>query len=247
VSHGTGKLEGKVVFITGAVRHIGRAVALGMAAEGAEVAITYLTSVRQAAKTLAELRENGSDALAIRCDVRRAENVKAAVAEVAAKMGGIDVLVNNAGVFATAEFETLALADWDEMFATNVRGPFLVEQAAVPFLRRRHGRIVNISSLGGLEPWASHAHYCSSKAALIMLTKVMAKALAPQIAVNCVAPGMISTGENRDPAFVRKIAAKTPMKRAGAPADILEAVLFFATATPFITGQTLAVDGGLGL
>jgi 3-oxoacyl-[acyl-carrier protein] reductase/pteridine reductase len=133
------------------------------------------------------------------------------------------------------------------MFATNTRGPFLVAQAALPYLRRRRGRIIHLGSLGGIRPWRAQAHYCSSKAALIMLTKVMAKALAPLIAVNCVAPGMISMGENRDAALVRQTVSKTPMRRAGAAADVLEAVRFFATATHFITGQTLAVDGGLEL
>jgi 3-oxoacyl-[acyl-carrier protein] reductase/pteridine reductase len=133
------------------------------------------------------------------------------------------------------------------MFATNARGPFLVSRAALPYLRRRTGRIINIGSLGGSRPWATHAHYCASKAALAMLTQVMAKALAPQVTVNCVAPGMISMGESRDPAYVRKIARQTPMKRAGTPADVVEAVVFLASATPFITGQVLGVDGGLGL
>ena len=236
-----------MVLITGAARRIGRALALGLAAEGARVAITYRSSEREAEYTLERLLALGADAFAARCDVADPQNVEEMVREVTKEMGGIDVLVNNAGVFATVKFDAITPAQWDEMFATNTRGPFLVSQAALPYLRRSRGHIINIGSLGGLQPWAAHAHYCSSKAALVMLTQVMAKALAPRIAVNCVAPGMISLGENRDPAYVRSIARKTPMRRAGAASDVVEAVLFFATASHFITGQTLTVDGGLGL
>jgi 3-oxoacyl-[acyl-carrier protein] reductase/pteridine reductase len=242
-----GKLAGKVVLITGAARRIGRAMALGLAAEGASIAITYRTSERDAEHTIGRLLEMGVDAMAIRCDVRDPQNVEEMVREVASELGGIDVLINNAGVFATADFEAITPEQWDDLFATNARGPFLVSRAAVPFLRRRRGRIINIGSLGGLRAWATHAHYCASKAAVVMLTQVMAKALAPRIAVNCVAPGMISAGENRNPAYARSIARKTPMKRAGATADVVEAVVFLASATHFITGQVLAVDGGLGL
>ena len=118
---------------------------------------------------------------------------------------------------------------------------------AVRHLRERQGRIIHMGSLGGLRPWASHAHYCSSKAALHMLTKVMAKALAPEITVNAVAPGMIDLGEKAAAGFMRKMARQTPMRRNGRGEEIAAAVLFFATAPKFITGQVLAVDGGLGL
>jgi 3-oxoacyl-[acyl-carrier protein] reductase/pteridine reductase len=139
------------------------------------------------------------------------------------------------------------VAQWDAMFASNTRGPFLVSREALPYLRKRGGRIVNMGSLGGLRPWATHAHYCSSKAALHMLTKVMAIALAPQVAVNAVAPGMIDLGEKAAAAFMKKMAKQTPMRRNGTAADIAAAVMFFATAPRFITGQIMAVDGGLGL
>ena len=242
-----GKLAGKVVLITGAARRIGRALALGVAGEGARVAITYRNSQRDAEHTIGCLAELGTEALAIRCDVREPEDVEETVREVVSEWGGIDVLINNAGVFATAEFDAITVEQWDEMFAINARGAFLVSRAALPSLRRRRGRIINIGSLGGLRPWPAHAHYCASKAALMMLTQAMAKALAPRVAVNCIAPGMISIGEDRNPAFVRKIARKTPMKRPGSAADVVQAVVFLASATHFITGQTLAVDGGLGL
>jgi 3-oxoacyl-[acyl-carrier protein] reductase/pteridine reductase len=173
--------------------------------------------------------------------------VKEAVAEVEREMGGIDILVNNAANYETVPFEELTVAQWDRMFASNARGPFLVSRACLKSLRKRQGRIINLGSLGGLRPWASHAHYCASKAALTMLSQIMAKALAPEIAVNCVAPGMIDTGENPGSKTLKHFAEKTPMRRNGTNQDVAEAVLFFATAPKFITGQTLIVDGGLSL
>ncbi|MGA3212753.1 MAG: SDR family NAD(P)-dependent oxidoreductase [Terriglobales bacterium] len=242
------KLDGKTVLITGGARRIGRAVALAVAAEGARVAFTYRNSERDAEHTIERLQALEVDALSLRCDVRDPLNVAEMVRDVATHFGAIDVLVNNAGVFDSGtEFDSISIDQWDHMLATNTRGPFLVSRESVPYLRQCHGRIVHISSLGGIEPWAQHAHYCASKAALIMLTKVMAKALAPLISVNCVAPGMIPAGSHSNPSFTKKIVEKTPMRRTGTPADVAEAVLFFATATHFITGQTLTVDGGLGL
>jgi NAD(P)-dependent dehydrogenase (short-subunit alcohol dehydrogenase family) len=176
--------------------------------------------------------------------------------EAGRELGRIDVLVNNAANYETAEFEKLTVRQWDAIFASNTRGPFLVARQALKWLRRDRGigrgkaleaKIINMGSLGGLRPWASHAHYCSSKAALHMLTKVMAKALAPEIAVNAVAPGMIDLGEKSAAAFMRRMAKETPMRRNGRGDEIARAVLFFATAPQFITGQILAVDGGLGL
>jgi NAD(P)-dependent dehydrogenase (short-subunit alcohol dehydrogenase family) len=245
---GGGKpLSGKVVLITGGARRLGRATALAMAEAGADVAITFRNSVREAQHTIIDLGSFGVRAVALRCDVTDPKGVKEAVKETARELGGIDILVNNAGNYETAEFEKITLAQWDAIFASNTRGAFLVSQAALKWLRQRRGKIINMGSLGGLRPWASHAHYCSSKAAVHMLTKVMAKALAPEIAVNCVAPGMIDLGEKAAAAFMKRMAKQTPMRRNGRGEEIAAAVLFFATAPHFITGQILAVDGGIGL
>jgi 3-oxoacyl-[acyl-carrier protein] reductase/pteridine reductase len=246
------ELKGKAALVTGGARRIGREIALALARAGADVAITYLTSGKQAQQTLVDLAGCGVRALALRCDVREAKSARAAIAEVVREFGGLDLLVNNAAVYETVAWEKLSAEQWDAMFAANTRGPFLMTQAATAALKRRRGRVVNLGSLGGLRPWPSHAHYCASKAALAMLTQVMARALAPRVAVNCVAPGMIETGDSkRQPsahrALMRKIAKKTPMQRGGTPAEVAAAVLFFATAPSFITGQTLVVDGGLGL
>jgi NAD(P)-dependent dehydrogenase (short-subunit alcohol dehydrogenase family) len=240
-------LSGKTVLVTGAAKRLGRAIALAAARSGASVAITYLRSAPEARALVGELAEFGAEALALRCDVTDEKSVREMVKEVARELGGIDVLVNNAANYETVEFEKITVAQWDAIFASNTRGPFLVSRGALPYLRKRKGRIVNMGSLGGLRPWATHAHYCSSKAAVHMLTKVMAKALAPEIAVNAVAPGMIDLGEKSAAAFMRKMAKETPMRRNGTDAEIAAAVMFFASAPQFITGQVLAVDGGLGL
>jgi NAD(P)-dependent dehydrogenase (short-subunit alcohol dehydrogenase family) len=240
-------LSGKVVLVTGAARRLGRAIALAAAEKGANVAITYRASAAEARAVVVELARHEVEAVAIRCDITDELNVREMVKEVASDLGGIDVLVNNAANYETAEFDKLTVAQWDAIFATNTRGPFLVSREALPHLHKRKGRIVHMGSLGGLRPWPTHAHYCSSKAALHMLTKVMARALAPQIAVNAVAPGMIELGEKAAAQFMRRMAKQTPMQRNGSADDIAAAVMFFATAPSFITGQILAVDGGLGL
>ncbi|HYA26073.1 MAG TPA: SDR family NAD(P)-dependent oxidoreductase [Terriglobales bacterium] len=240
-------MAGKAVLITGAARRLGRASALMLAGAGADVAITFLRSSREARQTVHELREFGVRAVALRCDVTDEQSVRAAIKQTASELGGIDILVNNAANYETVEFDRLTLKQWDAIFATNTRGPFLVSREALKHLRQRKGRIINMGSLGGLQAWATHAHYCSSKAALHMLTKVMAKALAPAIAVNCVAPGMIDLGEKSAAAFMRRMTKQTPMRRNGSGDEVAAAVLFFATAPHFITGQILVVDGGLAL
>jgi len=243
----SGPLHKKIVLVTGAARRLGRATALAAAEQGADVAITYRDSEREARALVGELARKGASALAVRCDVTDEMSVREMVKEVAGELGGIDVLVNNAANYETATFEKLTVAQWDAIFASNTRGPFLVSREALPYLRKRKGQIINMGSLGGLCPWPTHAHYCSSRAAVHMLTKVMAKALAPEIAVNAVAPGMIDLGERAAAAFMRRMAKQTPMRRNGSAEEIAAAVMFFATAPKFITGQILAVDGGLGL
>ena len=240
-------LTGKTALVTGGAKRLGRAAALALAEAGSDVAITFLQSAREAQQTAKAIEKFGVRALAVRCDVANPKSVRAAVAEVVRQLGGLDILINNAGRYETVDFERLTLQQWDTIFATNVRGPFLLSKEALPHLRKRAGRIVNLGSLGGLRAWASHAHYCSSKAALHMLTKVMAKSLAPEISVNCIAPGMIDLGEKSAVEFMKRMAKQTPMERNGTADDIAKAILFFATAPQFITGQILFVDGGLGL
>jgi NAD(P)-dependent dehydrogenase (short-subunit alcohol dehydrogenase family) len=238
-------LEGKTALVTGAAKRIGRSLALALAERGADVAITYRSSEADALATVDAIRRHRVRAAAVYCDLGDAACVRGTVEATIRELGRIDVLVNNAGLFETLPLESITLEQWDAMLNTNTRGPFLMAQAAHAELKQRQGRIVNIGSLGGLHPWATHGHYCVSKAAVHMLTKTMAKAWAPEITVNCVAPGMIVNGEV-DPGYEHFV-EKTPMRRNGTPEDVAEAVLFFATGPRFITGQVLSVDGGLGL
>jgi 3-oxoacyl-[acyl-carrier protein] reductase/pteridine reductase len=240
-------LQGKTVLITGGARRLGRAIALRLAEAGADVAITFRNSAREAQAAVIDLSSFGVRAVALRCDITDEKQVRATMKEVGRELGGLDILVNNAANYETVEFEKLTVKQWDAIFASNTRGPFLVSREALKLLRQRKGKIINMGSLGGFQAWATHAHYCSSKAAVHMLTKVMAKALAPEIAVNCVAPGMIDLGEKAAAAFMKRMAKQTPMQRNGTGEEIADAVFFFATAPHFITGQIMAVDGGLSL
>ncbi len=238
-------LAGKRALVTGGARRIGRAIALALGRAGADVAITYRESKAEAAQTSSDLRSLGVRSVSLPCDVASEASVGSAVAEVVAEFDGLDLLVNNAATFTSVALEDITVAEWDAMFATNTRGPFLVAKACHAALKASRGRVVHVGSLGGLHPWATHGHYCASKAALHMLSQTMAKAWAPDISVNCVAPGNIQQGEAGD--SWKRFAAKTPMLRNGAAEDVAAAVLFFATGPHFITGQLLAVDGGLGL
>src|SRR3979411_3334047 len=214
-------LRGKTVLITGAARRLGRASALALAQAGADVALTFLHSAREARETVVDLSGFGVRSFALRCDVTDEASVKTMMKDVGRELGRIDILVNNAANYETVEFERLTVRQWDAMFASNTRGPFLVSREALKWMRlgrgngkgtrAAHSKIIHMGSLGGLRPWATHAHYCSSKAALHMLTQVMAKALAPEVAVNAVAPGMIELGEKSAAGFMRRMAKQTPM------------------------------------
>jgi 3-oxoacyl-[acyl-carrier protein] reductase/pteridine reductase len=239
-------LHGKSALVTGGARRIGSAIALALSRAGADVTITYRNSLSDAEQTARQIQELGRRAQAIECDVRAEASVRAAVAAAAAFHGGIDILVNNAGVFETAPLDQITVAEWDAVFETNTRGPFLFAREALPHLRSAHGRIINLGSLGGLRAWSTHGHYCASKAALHMLTQVMARAFAPDVAVNCVAPGWIDQGDKPQETSAH-YAAKTPLQRNGTAEDVAESVLYFAANAAFVTGQILAIDGGLGL
>lgn len=238
-------LHGQVAVVTGGAKRIGRALALALAEAGAHVAITWRESQAEAQATVADLAALGVLSAAFRADLRDPAQIHSTIDAIADQFSRIDILVNNAGRYETAALESITVEQWDAMFETNTRAPFLTAQAAYPHLRAARGRIINLGSLGGLHPWPTHAHYCTSKAALHMLTQTMSKAFAPEISVNCVAPGMIVNGEVSEE--YEQFARRTPMRQNGTAEDVAAAVLFFATGPHFITGQILSVDGGLGL
>jgi 3-oxoacyl-[acyl-carrier protein] reductase/pteridine reductase len=242
-------LAGKSALVTGGARRLGRSIALALAGAGADVAITFRNSRAAAQATAGEIAALGRRSIALDCDLRSESSVRSSVSSAAEALCGLHILVNNAAAFHTVPLDQLAVAQWDEVFETNARGPFLMAREALPHLRASEGRIINIGSLGGLRAWPGHADYCASKAALHMLTQAMARAFAPQISVNCVAPGWIESDElsDQEQAVASRFAGRTPMRRNGSALDVAQAVLFFATGPHFITGQILSVDGGLGL
>jgi 3-oxoacyl-[acyl-carrier protein] reductase/pteridine reductase len=235
-------VKDKVVLVTGAAKRIGRSIALALAAEGAQVAIHYGSSEAEARATAKEC----GNAPVFQADMEKVPEIRAMVDRVAQHFGRIDALVNNAARFTRFAPLDIEEKDWDYIHSVNLKSVFFCAQAAAKvMLKAEGGHIVNISSLGALKPWEDHAHYCSSKAGVVMLTKCLAKAWSPKIAVNTVAPGVIPF-DKIDERIERFIAA-TPAKRAGAGEEIAEAVLFFLKSTNFITGQLIAVDGGLSL
>jgi len=237
-------LEDQVALVTGGGRRIGRAIALTLGRAGASVVVNYNQSKAGALATAREIEQMGAQAVALRADISRPAQVQAMFRAIRKRFGRLDVLVNNAAVFFEGTLEKLTEKDWDRILGINLKGTFFCAQAAARIMqRRRRGRIINISSLGGLQAWPGHMHYCASKAAVIMLTRCLAKTLAPYIQVNSVAPGTILFPGDR-PERIEKERRSTLLQRPGRPEDIAETVLFLATQGEFITGQVFVVDGG---
>jgi NAD(P)-dependent dehydrogenase (short-subunit alcohol dehydrogenase family) len=238
-------LQGQVALVTGAGRRMGRVIALTLARAGANVAVNYSRSRAEALETVREIQALGVDSLAIRADVSKPGEVRALFRAVEKRFARLDILVNNAGVFFQRKWDQLTEKDWDKILAVNLKGPFFCAQAAARLMmRRKRGTIVNVSSLGGLEAWPSYTHYCASKAGLIMVTRCLAKALAPHIRVNSVAPGSILFPHEERSTWTENVLKTTPLQKAGRPEDIAEMVLYLVTRGDFITGQVFAVDGG---
>jgi 3-oxoacyl-[acyl-carrier protein] reductase/pteridine reductase len=234
---------GKVALVTGAAKRIGRSVALRLAAEGADVVVNYRGSKLEADEVVAQITAMGRHALAVQGDVAKKADVTALFLAVEREFGRLDILVNNAGMFFSAKFEELTEEQWDRILNTNLKSQFLCAQAAAPMLRRSgHGRIINFASLGGLLAWPAYTHYCVSKAGVIMLTRCLARALAPEITVNAIAPGTISF-DGDAPELAEDFIRRAPLHRTGTAKDIDDAVVFLAQSA-FITGQVIVVDGG---
>ncbi len=236
-------LAGKVALVTGAAKRIGRSVALRLASEGADVIVNYRSSRMEADEAVAQISATGRRAVAIQADVAKRADVIAMFAAIEREFGRLDILVNNAGMFFPGKFDELTEEQWDTILDSNLKSQFLCSQTAAPMLRRSgQGRIINFASLGGLLAWPAYTHYCVSKAGVIMLTRCLARALAPEITVNAVAPGTISFPGDA-PEIAEDFIRRTPLRRTGGPEDIDDAVIFLAQS-PFITGQVIIVDGG---
>lgn len=248
-------LRGKVALVTGGGRGIGRAIALALAGAGADVAVNYVSEPQDAEAVVTTIRGLGRRSIAVRGDVSRKEEVEAMVARVELELGGIDVLVNNAGILLFEPFLTMSEANWDKIIDVNLKGQFLVAQAVARAMagRRRRGRIVNIASIASGQVGIGYpgiAHYCASKGGVIALTEAMALELGPLgVNVNAIAPGIIGTDMTKDlvgnPAAQRGLLARIPKGRVGRPEDVAALAVFLASdEADYCTGSTFYVDGG---
>jgi NAD(P)-dependent dehydrogenase (short-subunit alcohol dehydrogenase family) len=233
-------MDNKPVLITGAAKRIGRGIALRLHREGFRVAIHYQNSEKEARATAEEC----GDAPLFRAELEKVDDIRRMFGEVEERLGSLYGLVNNAARFRRRPPLEITEDDWDFIHRVNLKATFFCcQQGALLMKKRGEGRIVNISSLGGIRPWAEYAHYCASKAGVIMLTRALSKGFAPEISVNSVAPGVI-LASGQEPRIEEMIAA-TPAHRSGTVEEVADAVLYFLNASNFITGQIMAVDGGL--
>lgn len=241
----TPSLQGRVALVTGSAKRLGRAVALCLAEEGADVVIHYHVSRAEAQQVATEIESRGRRALALSADLSSVEEIRRLFEQTAGHFGRLDILVNSAANFLHSEFETTTEQLWNSSLDANLKAPFFCAQAAAPLLRQTRGVIINFADIGGLLGWPGYIPHCISKAGVIMLTRVLAKTLAPEVRVNAIAPGTI-TMPGDPPEWEAEYIKRAPLKRTGTPADIASAVLFLVQST-FITGQVLVVDGGRAL
>jgi pteridine reductase len=235
-------LQGRVALVTGAAKRIGRAVAVRLATEGADVVIHYNRSKAEANGAVAEIEKLGRKSVALQADLCSVADIKHLFQQTAEQFGRLDILVNSAANFLPAQLADATEKMWDTALDTNLKAAFFCAQAAAPLLKQSHGVIINFADIGGILPWAGYIPHCASKAGVIMLTKCLAKALAPEVRVNAVAPGTITM--SGDPSeweadFIRR----APLRRAGTTDDVADAVSFLIHST-FITGHILVLDGG---
>jgi 3-oxoacyl-[acyl-carrier protein] reductase/pteridine reductase len=237
------RFAGRVAVVTGGGRGLGRALVRALAGEGADVAFSYRESRRGALEEAEAARRLGRRVFAGPADARVPGEIAAFVDEAAAALGGLDFLVNNVGVFRRIPLDELSEDVLDEAFDVNVKAAVVASRAAAPHLRRRGGgAIVNVASLGGLRPWPSHLAYCASKAALVMATQCLALALAPEIRVNAVAPGILEA-----PGAAEPLKRRVPAGRFGTLKEAVDAVTFLLADASYTTGEVLKLDGGRSL
>jgi pteridine reductase len=236
------RLSGKVALVTGAGKRLGRAVALRLAEEGMDVAVHYRESAKEAAEVVGKIEELVQRAVAVQADLRSVDEIRRMLLETGNELGRLDLLVNSAANFLPGSVISTTEEIWNASIDTNVKAPFFVAQAAAPMLRRAKGAIVNFADTGGLLGWPGFTPHSISKAGVIMLTKCLAKALAPDVRVNAIAPGTITMAGD-PPEWEREFVKLAPLGKTGKPADIADAVVYLATAE-FLTGHTLVLDGG---
>lgn len=237
------ELAGRVALVTGGARRVGAAIVRALAAKGMTVAVHYGSSRAAAEALVAELRAAGRIAEAFDADLREVAAARALPARVAERLGRLDVVVNSAANMLEAPVEGVTPELWEETFALNLRAPFFVAQAALPHLRAARGKVVNIADLAGLEPWPRYVAHCTSKAGVVMLTRALARALAPDVTVNAVAPGAVLLPDDWGEEARRHFVETTPLQRLGSAEDVAQAVVYLLEAD-YVTGEVLVVDGG---
>jgi len=235
-------LNGRVALVTGSAKRLGRAIALRLAEEGASLVIHYRTSGAEAQSAVAEVEKLGRQAIAIGANLNRVSDIRKLFDEAGHHFGRLDILVNSAANFLPASVISTTEEIWDASLDSNLKAPFFCAQAAAPLLRRAKGVVINFADAGGLLGWPGYIPHSVSKAGVVMLTKVLAKALAPEVRVNGIAPGTI-TMRGDPPELEADFIKLAPLRRTGTPRDITDTVLFLAQSK-FITGQVLVVDGG---
>jgi pteridine reductase len=235
-------LAGQVALVTGSAKRLGRAVAVRLAEEGADVVVHHRNSARDARSAVAEIEKLGRRSCAIAADLTNVSEIKRLFDETAKQFGRLDILVNSAANFLPASIISTTEETWDTSLDANVKGPFFCAQAAAPLLRRTKGTIINFADTGGLLGWPGYIAHSVSKAGVVMLTKVLAKALAPEVRVNAIAPGTITMPDD-PPEWEADFVKVAPLRRTGALSDVADAVVFLVQSK-FMTGQVLVVDGG---
>jgi NAD(P)-dependent dehydrogenase (short-subunit alcohol dehydrogenase family) len=238
------RLEGATALVTGAGQRIGQAIAIGLAQSGCDVAIHYHGSTKGAEETARAVRSAGRRAELLQADLADAAAARGLPDQAARALKRLDVVVNSAAIMVRDPVEAVTPESWDATLDLNLRATFFVSQGAIPHLRRAKGKIVNIADIAGLEPWPAYVPHCVSKAGVIMLTEALARALAPDIAVNAVAPGAVLVPKDWDETAREHIRTTTPLERLGSPDDVVAAVRFLLAGTDYVTGTVLVVDGG---
>lgn len=238
------KLAGRVALVTGAGRRLGRAFASALGARGMRMALHYNASREGAESLQQEIEAAGGRAACFPADLADAQAARGLAGRVVAEFGQLDVLVNSAAVMHHVSFEETTPELYDQVLNLNLRSVFFTSQGAAPFLRRARGKVVNLADLGGLEPWPGYAAHSVSKAGVVMLTRVLARSLAPEVTVNAIAPGSVLVPDEYTEAERTRLAESTPLRRLGRPEDAVQAMLYLLEHGDFVTGDVLVVDGG---
>lgn len=236
-------LKGKAALVTGGARRVGKAIALALAERGADIVIHYNSGTREAVEAAGEIAALGVRVALLQRDLRDVEQARLLPDAAAREFGRLDIVVNSAATMVRTPVGEVTPADWDAMFALNLRAPFFISQAAAPLLRVNTGVVINIADLAAYETWPAYVPHGMTKAGVVQMTRALAKALAPEVRVNAVAPGAVLLPDEWASESAARLVATTPLRRLGTAADVAQAVVYLCEAT-YVTGEVIIVDGG---